>query len=342
MRNIPVTEYLTHALAFTPKEERLVQVFKSWLPDIIVDCHAHCNEKKHVRVVDIKSFAHMLSTFTHHSLTDSHRLRDILYPEKTVHTLRFPKTFSGIDHKGANEYLLRQSPDTDRVAVFGLPEDIFYTTAMLQHPRCSALKMYHSYVEPTAERIYDFFKPQILEEAQARDIPIILHPPKTVVRSLADIVRTLEDFPRMRVVLAHLGLSKMPVQGLGEAYGVLARYENLMLDTALNPSADVVHLALTHFGAERVMFGSDEPLNLIRSVVYRHPDRGERLATDYLYHWVDPDEHATFKHLAKDAVHAHWQSLGAIREALARFPAAEQGRMKDNLFFKNAAAFFNF
>lgn len=340
--DIPVDRYLEYSLALNDREIELRKLFNDWLPDDIVDCHAHCGVREHLCGIGKKSYNHMLSTFPFYSLEDSERIQQLLHPEKRIRTLRFPKTFSGVEHHLANDYLLSASPPADRVAIFGLPEDVPYTTRMLRHPRCSALKMYYSYVEPNAETIYRCFPPEILEEAQWLDVPLILHLPKMIVRSLEDLLQVLRRFPRLRISLAHLGVTKMVVPGLKEAFEAVAVHENVRLDTALNPSPEVVSLALTIFGEERVMFGSDEPLHLIRSVAYVHPEKGERLATAYPYHWVDPAEHAAYKHLARDVVHAHWQSLGAIYEAIGRFPFATHAHMKERIFRTNAEAFFHF
>lgn len=269
-------------------------------------------------------------------------VQEILHPGKKIRTLRFPKTFRGIDQRAANEYLLQKSPAEDRVALFGLPEDIEYTISMLAHPRVSALKMYYSYVEPIAQTIYEAFMPEILEEAQRLNKPIILHLPKMIVHSIGDIKQMLKDFPSLRVVIAHLGSTKFVVSGLKDAYSELALYRNISLDTALNPSGDVVRMALECFGSERIMYGSDEPLHLIRSVAYDHPQKGQRIVTNYPYHWIDSGEFTQFGHLAANAVHAHWQALGALRIAIESLPKIEQNTARQRMFFTNARDFFGF
>lgn len=343
MTDVPVEKYLLHAIRFKPEEERLRDAFSAWLPEEIIDCHAHCNRRKDVVNISDKARAHMLSTFSHYSLEDSAWVRNTFFhPGKHIRTLRFPKTFRGIDHRAANVYLLQDSPAEDRIALFGLPEDVAYTTSMLAHPRVSALKMYWSYVEPSAQTIYEFFKQDILAEAQRLDKPIILHLPKMIVHSIDDLEQMLRDFPSLRVVIAHLGLSKFPLPGLRDAFLRISGNKNVYLDTALNPSADVVQMAIECFGSERVMYGSDEPLHLIRSVPYQHPTKGERIVTDYPYHWVDPTEHVQFGHLAANAIHAHWLSLGAIRSAIETLPRDEQDVAKNRMFFTNARDFFKF
>jgi len=218
MNIVPVADHFRHALNLKPQEVVLRKELGEWLPEVIIDCHAHCNLEAHVGDVSDYAYRHMMSSFTYLSLEDSIRLQDLFYPWRKVRSLRFPKTFRGIDHRAANDYLLRESPEDDRIAVFGLPEDFDYTVGIMRHPRASALKMYWSYVDPPAKKIYDFFTPEILEEAQALDLPIILHLPRMIVHTCDDLMSMLSDFPRLRVVLAHLGLSKLLVPGLEEAY----------------------------------------------------------------------------------------------------------------------------
>ncbi|MFA6502999.1 MAG: amidohydrolase family protein [Candidatus Paceibacterota bacterium] len=336
------SEYFAHALCLKPEEELHRARMSEWLPQHIIDCHAHSGLEQHVLSVSTAALGHMLSTFPYFSIDESVRLRALFFPKKNVRSLRFAKTFRGIDHRAANDYLLLNSPPEDRVAVFGLPEDIGYTCKLLRHPRTSALKMYWSYVDPPAQKIYDFFPREVLEEAQSVGVPIILHLPRMIVHSLDDLLRLVADFPRLRISIAHLGLSKMVVAGLAEAYAKIARYENVVMDTSLNPSSDVVELALCSLGRNRVLFGSDEPLNLIRSVAFLHPEKGQRIATDYRYHWVDPAEYASYGHLAAKATHAHWQCLQAIRVAVARFPKGTQTMLKERVFCSNASDFFGF
>lgn len=340
--DLPIENYFAHAYRMSEAEIKIRDSLMEWLPDDIIDAHAHCNLASHVVEINPKARQHMLSTFPYFPLEDSERLRTMFFPGKRLRSLRFAKTYRGLDHRAANDYLLENSPSEDRVALFGLPEDVEYTNRMLAHPRVSALKMYWSYVDPSAEVIYDFFRPEILEEAQARDIPLVLHLPKMITRSLDDLVQVARDFPRLRMVLAHLGLSKMVVPGLEEALVVASKVETIFMDTALNPSADVVALSLQIFGSERIMFGSDEPLNLIRSVPYEHPERGQRIVSDYLYHWVDPKEFQEYGHLAKEATHSHWLSMSAIKEAVDRLPAKEQTSTKEWLFQKTAEAVYGF
>jgi len=335
--------YLTHALRFKSRELQLQAEFMDWLPENIIDCHVHCNLSEHVMSMDERTLHHMMSTFPSFTLEESSEIHRLFYPGKNVRSLRFPNVFRGIDHKSANQYLLENSNQDDRVALFGLPEDVDYTTRMLAHPRVSALKMYPSYLDPPAERIYQYFRPEILETAQDLGIPIILHPPRIITRCGEDLENLLNDFPRLKVALAHLGLSKLPVTGLREVYERIAKFPFLYLDTAMNPSDRVVGMAMEVFGSERIMFGSDEPLCLIRAQVYTHPELGERLLADYNYHWADPKEQQQYMHLLDaGVVHTLWQTLIAIKTVIELLPVNQREPAKEQIFKKNAEGFFNF
>jgi predicted TIM-barrel fold metal-dependent hydrolase len=329
-------DYLANALTLSDQEQLAISELNDWLPKNIIDAHAHSNLPEHVES------NHMLSTFPSYSLAESKSVHAILHPHKNIRSLRFAKTFKGINHRAANDYLLSESPPEDRVALFGLPEDEEYTISMLAHPRVSGLKMYYSYLNPPAKLIEDIFRPNILLAAEKLGVPIILHTPKMIVESLPDVLQLKKTYPNLKVAIAHLGASKFDVPGLQHAFDRLAQETDFVMDTALNPSSAVCLRAIRTFGPARIMYGSDEPLNLIRSVPYIHPVKGQRIATDYPYHWQDKVEHKEFKHLAQGAIHSHWLSLRALKSAIEELPAAEHEQVKQQVFHDNAAQFYGF
>lgn len=341
--SIPVEDYLRYALNLKSEEIAIRERVMAYLPDTIIDCHAHCNLAEHVIEIEESIYSHMMSTFPYFSLEDSYHVKEVLYPGKTVHTLRFANAYKGIDHKAANDYLIERSRPNDRVALYGIPTDIAYTNSMLHHPRIVALKMYPAFFIPRAEKIYQYFPEEVLEEAQSCEIPIILHLPRIITDCTDELRKLITDFPKLLIVLAHLGLPHLPVPNLFETYKYFSTHENLFMDTAMIPSKEVVGLAIQAFGASRIMFGSDEPLNLVRSKVYHNPSLGQRLATEYLYHWVNPDEHKLVSHLAHRLVHTQWQALDAAIEAVKEIlPNTERGNGLEEIFYKNAKAIYRF
>lgn len=334
--------YLSHALEISAEEEDFISQFEKWLPENIIDAHVHNNLQIHVKDVPPKAYSHMLSTFPSFSIEESLELNKIFHPSKIIQSLRFAMTYKGVDHKKANEYLLHNSTRQDRIALFGLPEDIDYTVEELKTGRYAALKMYYSYLEPSATNIYEIFKPEILSVAQDERIPIVLHVPKIITESIEDVLRVSVDFPQLRLAIAHLGSTKFILPGLKEAYERLAARPTIFMDTALNPSPEVCHLALEVFGINRIMYGSDAPLCLIRSKPYLHPIKGQQILTEYPYHWLDKDDYKKYRHIAKNAFHSHWLSLRALRLAIESLSPLERNNAKEDIFFSNAKDFYGF
>ncbi len=339
---IPRVDYLKHARSLTPAEEEFIKQFEGWLPDQIIDCHAHSCLPEHAGQMDQESYDHIISTFPSFSIEESCDWQRLFHPTKTIRTLRFSGVWRGLDQKAANDYLLKHSPARDRVALYGIPENPDYTTALLHHPRVSALKMYYFHLNPPATHIYQYFTPVILEAAQDLDIPIVLHPPTDIVQCLDQIRQLVRDFPKLRICLAHISLTDRVIPGLKEAMQVLARLHQINFDTALVPDPEIVTLALNTVGTTRLMFGSDQPFHLVRWASYVHPKLGERLVTAIPYHWADPAEHRQYRHLAAKATHSHWEALTAIRQAVERLPIRHQAEAKERIFCSNAEGFYKF
>jgi hypothetical protein len=340
--NINQEAYLKHAKAFTAEEKKLLQFYRDWLPDNIIDCHTHCNLMSHVLSITKQAYNHMLSTFPGFSLEESATWNKILYPGKNVRTLRFPKVFKGICHKKANDYLLAQSPEYDRVAIFGLPEDIDYTIKKLSSPGVSALKMYYSYLKPVATEIYQFFPPDILKVAEEKSIPIVLHLPFQINKCIAQVHKLISDFPNLKICLAHIGDTYVLPPGLREILKSLKQFPQVTFDTAYVSSVDVLEIALRTVGINRILYGSDSPINLIRSTPYQHPTLGERFATNFPYHWANNPEQKEYGHLGANSILAHWRMINAIKVAISRFPQKEQNKLKHKIFFDNAKIFYGF
>jgi len=343
LRGINSEKYLKDSLTFKAAEKELMETFSEWLPDKIIDCHTHCGLPEHVQEIDDAIYNQMISTFEGFNLEESDKVGAIFFPEKNLRRLRFPFPFRGIDIKAANEYLLDRVKSPNKVALCGIPTDIDYTNTMLRTGKFSALKMYHQQFNPPSKQIYEYFPEKILETAEKAGVPIILHLPRTITLCKDELLDVIHSFPNLRISLAHLGLPHLVIPNLEETYEKVSESQNVYMDTAMVPFKEVLTMALRTFGSKRIMFGSDEPINLVRSVVYQNPKLGQRIVTEYMYHWVNKEEHEEYKHLAIDATHMHWPALFAIKEAIeGLYPIEEQTEAKNDIFNNNAAKFFKF
>jgi hypothetical protein len=343
LSEIDSSKYLKDSLNFTNKEKVLSRTLLDWLPSDIVDCHTHCNLRSHVQEVDEDMYHQMISTFEGFSLDESYKVEEKFFTGKNLKRLRFPFPFRGIDIKAANEYLINNVKHPDKIALCGIPDDIDYTISMLQTRKFSALKMYHQQFNPPSKEIFEYFPPTILKKASELGIPIILHLPSNITLCKNQLLSVIKSFPKLMISLAHLGLPHFIVPNLEETYKEIAQYPNIYMDTAMVPSKEVLSLALKTFGSKRIMFGSDEPINLVRSVVYQNPTLGQRIVSEYMYHWVNIKEHEKYKHLAIGATHMHWPAIQAIKDTIeSLYTPEEQPAIIYDIFYNNASRFFEF
>jgi len=147
-----------------------------------------------------------------------------------------------------------------------------------------------------------------------------------------------EKFPDLKIIIAHMGLAYLMLKNLKESFSLLSKYENIYLGTSMVASEKVFELALNTFGYHRIIFGTDQPLNLIRGKMYSNPTSGIRIATNYPYHWVDPKEQKEFSRYSMNSVHLHWEMLLALKRAIQSY--GENREIKECIFKENAKRVF--
>jgi hypothetical protein len=335
-------EYLEHAFRLTFYEESLRDEYETWLPARIFDVHGHANRAADVGVLPNLIMNRPLSTFPSYTIDDSRRLQSVFHPTKEIVYLRFAQPYEGIDWRGANAYLKENLSALDYMAVCGDPRDEGYTIKELEDPRAFALKMYYFFTTPPVKTIYEYFTPNVLEAAERLRKPIILHPPLPVPECMDQFRRMLDDFPDLIVIIAHLGLYSEPVGRFRGAFEELAQYPNVWADTSMCHSSELFRVALETLGSQRIMYGSDQPISLIRAAqFYDNEFRRPVLLPDYRYHWVREEDWIRYRGRYSGMVHGHFENLRAIREIVDSFPGDVAAELKQCIFYNNAARLFS-
>ena len=233
---------------------------------------------------------HAVTTFMCYDLDVACHVRSALWPGRHVRSLRMPHATRGYIHRAINEYLLTFAGEAgDIVGGYGLPDDIDYTLDLMG-AGISALKMYYRYREPEAKVLAEVFPDPILEAAGELAIPIVAHLPRSLPDSTPDVLALASRHPRLRVIVAHAGGGggQFYQDGLSAAFAALADAPGIVFDTALVWDRPLLTALVEEVGPDRVLFGTDEPLSLIRSVPYQHPRLGSRLYAPE-YHWAQDD-----------------------------------------------------
>ncbi len=337
---IPVEAYLAHALDLRDEEKRLAEEFSLWLPNIIIDCHVHLNPPESLVGIDDALYRNMITTFPWFSVEQHRSATKILYPNKRVILLAFSMPYRGIDFRLANRHLLELSVvDKDvRPVLYGIPDDIDYTVGQLATGKFFGLKMYMLYFKPAATSISQYFPDEILAFLDKIHGVAVLHLPVPIMLSYKEVIDTAQRFPGVQFVVAHMGSVTDSDKELEQCYRKLEKIPNLVFDTALVFSVGVLELGLNVFGHKRIIYGTDQPLNLVRARAYINPTLGERLVTSYPYHWIDPAEQEQFAFHVKNSVHLHWDVLRKLRKAISDY--GENVRVLEDIFYNNAERIF--
>ncbi len=340
--------YFAHSLQPNEYEVEFRDALNDQLPSTIIDVHTHAAEVDHFDISKAQSILDKsASTFPETTIEQSQQIDALLHPAMNVRKLRFAHAFKGISHQAVNTYLLENTPEQDRVALFGVSEtddEIEYTREELRSGRYSGLKMYYCSSSNEKTDLYEYFPKSVLEVAEEADVPIILHLPKTVSRSMDELRALVRDYPDLRVMLAHVGVTWTHPQDFEATMAEVASYENLSVDTSGVTNPSIIATALEQLGPRRVLYGSDEPLNLLREFTYTNPDLGPRLLTDYPYHWVHQDEYEAYKHLLpENLMYCELQQVDALLIAIRGIASARRADSYiQSIFHDNGQREFNF
>ena len=204
--------------------------------------------------------------------------------------------------------------------------------------------MYYSAGSAPVYELYQYFPKPILEQAEQSETPIILHLPNSVENSLHELKDISETFPHLRIILAHIGVTWIDYPDLERVFSEVSSYGNIFVDTSGVADKGVIEKAIRHLGSNRVLFGTDEPLNILREQTYDNPDLGPRIINDYPYHWVDTAEWEEFKDSVPTPTYSHLQQLASLESAIDAVSKteAEKQAITQSIFCDNAKNIFGF
>lgn len=247
-----------------------------WLPARIIDCHVHIGLQEFWDVVSPERVKSMwaLEVARENSWEDLRRTCVRLFPEQQVGVIAFASVAREVDLRHANEYVRAgvADPANDAAGLFATSPEwdaSLVWEAMLRGFR--GIKPYPDQArKDTSEvSIYEFVPKEHLAVLERCRGILMLHLPRDGRLGDPDNIREVleisDAYPSIKIVLAHVGRAYcLPTaeRGLPSFAG---RY-NIFFDTSANLNADVFELALRVVGPDRLLFGSDLPVTLMRGV----------------------------------------------------------------------------
>ncbi|MBE6636556.1 MAG: hypothetical protein E7618_01990 [Ruminococcaceae bacterium] len=250
---------------------------KDFLPDHLFDVHAHVwldelrekPELKEGEVSRVVAWPSMVAKDD--SIEDLIETYRLMFPGKTVEALMFGQ--SEHDDK-INNYVSQCSKTSGFPALyFSHPEQSADTVE--QKIRDGGFLGVKSYLDlsprylPEREiRIFDFFPKHQLKRIDEMGGIVMLHIPrpgrlKDPV-NLAQILEIKAEFPRLKLVIAHIG--RAYTQGdIGNAFDILGAAPDLLYDFTANCCETAITEVIRHAGPKNVMFGTDMPILRMRT-----------------------------------------------------------------------------
>ena len=277
------------------------------LPSTIIDCHVHVGLSEYWGPVSSERYSEIwaMEVAKEQSWEQLRSTYRLLFPKQEVRALAFGWVYREVDVERNNTYV-RAGISDPRNNADGLfvtrPGYDTSTIAEAMSQGFLGIKPYPDLAaQPTqAPSIYDFLPRTHLALLNQLGGLVMLHLPRKGRLGDPDNARELleisEAFPAIKIVIAHIGRAYcLPTAQRG--LPPLIERQNLYFDTSANLNTEVFRYALDTIGPDRLLFGSDLPVTLMRG---RRDHIGEQYVnwTDGDYSWnlarKSPEEEATY------------------------------------------------
>lgn len=118
-------------------------------------------------------------------------------------------------------------------------------------------------VNPSEADIYDFLPKNHLEVANKYGWKIVLHVSKSKrfkdESNLKTLLEIEQNYPNVKLIVAHIGRAYTG-SDVGDAFEVLKNTKNMLFDFSANTNSSVITKCIETFGTKRVLFGTDMPI----------------------------------------------------------------------------------
>jgi|GEM_PF-927451 len=324
---------ITSSLILTADEEDAARRCVEGLPSMILDAHVHLSRKCAFRGFTPSVRKHVGSTFAWFEDALLRNAMGALLPGMTTNAIVLPHPYPGIDHRDGNQYVVECAK---RIGVFPVMladySDRDYSISALTSGHYVAVKVYPALW--CREEGQGWLPAWLASACASVGLPIVVHPLTRLPDFAGSLCCVCRRWPKLKIVVAHMGLQYLAGDDTKCAFEAVSHFANVYFDSSMVTDIRVFEAALRALGPDRVMFGSDLPISLIRARYVYHPHRGVRLATAAAYHWVDPAEQEEYASLASGAIQIYLQTTAALKEAVM---SSGYGRNGLDLVFRDNA-----
>ena len=265
-----------------------------------------------------------------------------ILPEQELHLNSFGHPAYESDLEASADFAGRIS---DNRRIFGMamvsPRDTAEAVIRrVERNRLIGYKPYLTFVEGKEAReitLHDMLPAALMQAADERGLAVTLHIPRP--GRLADpvnqaqMVELCRRYPGVKIIFAHIGRAYYLSSVVGFLHGIAA-CPNAYIDTAMINHEGVLEYTFRNFPRDRILFGSDAPIALLRG-------KSVEINNQYAYLMGEDYEIGTSIYDARHAVAFttfFYEQLRGIKLAAER-AGLSRGDVED-LFFNNAHRLF--
>ena len=246
---------------------------REYLPDRIVDCHTHVwkaefkNDETSERGVSWPDLV-----CNNNPIENLERIYSEIFPDIQVTPVIFPCVSAGTDIERANDYMLECSRLKNYPAMALISPEMSRSKIEEFFDRGFAgLKPYFNFapkhIKENDIEIFDFMTREHLEAADKRGGAVMMHIPRkgrigdpVNIRQLLEIE---EKYQNIKLIVAHVGRAYAK-EDFGDGFKQLRETKNMVFDISANTLPEAMEAAIETFGPDRVLFGSDMPISIMR------------------------------------------------------------------------------
>ena len=325
-----------------------------WMPDTIFDAHVHLCPPDAVEPFSAARLREPLSTFGSLEWEEYRTFCADLFQWKTIAgQIAFPLPMREVDISAGNAYIRNLMKHEPTVKGFALahPTDAAATVteieqAMADGVRYTGVKPYFDLLGKSnyCTTMPEFIPDGLLAFMDSEALILMLH---TSGRGMGveenqDYIRCLLDkFPRVRVILAHMGRFLEVEEFFRFADSDIFAHPNLYLGMSSVTRKDVYIRALQEPSVcDRLLFGTDLPFGLITGVEAWSEETGPVFITRDRYQWTSDVAQRMFASDLEGLTYNTYHVIQAFKDALETVvkDEVELTRIRKKVFCDNAEA----
>lgn len=321
---------------------------EDWLPSRMIDAHTHIADPRHRLSPMTETMRRQYwvnEVFEPIDAPTADHCHRTVFPGRDFNCVAFSVPDLDFDIDRGNRYLQDECPPRGwhSLAVIQPQWTQDKVAALLDAPGVVGVKPYYALISLNrATRdahleasIFDFLPHHILEVVNDRHAWVTLHVPKADRLGHPENIREVREirrrYPNIALVIAHLGRCYTEPHAM-EALPRFADDPGLFFDTSavLNPAAH--RIALKHFGPQRVLYGSDNPILYMRG----HRQYRDRTYTNRTSHPFHFNKNREAPEVEAAYTLFMYEDLRAIKQAFEELEINERQHV-ESVFHDNAA-----